>query len=61
MVREDVKLRSLKYDFSTSVWFHWWRSLHFNWKNHGRKTAPSGASMPLVLSPQAITSGGRFF
>jgi len=43
------------------MYFHWWCSHLFDWKNHGRKTAPSGASMPLMLSPQAITSGGRFF
>jgi len=43
------------------VYFHWWCSHLFDWKNHGRKTAPSEASMPLVLNPQAITSGGRFF
>ena len=30
------------------------------WNKQGRKTAPSEASMPPVLSPQAITGGGRF-
>jgi len=34
--------------------------LYLDWKTHGQKTAPSEASMPLMLSPQAITSGGRF-
>ena len=56
--------RAIKYDFSTSVKSYWWRShnnVHLDWKDYGRKIALSEASMPLVLSPQAITSGGRFF
>jgi len=43
------------------VYFHWWFSHLFDWKNHGRKTAPSEASMPLVLSRRRSPVVGGFF
>src|SRR3989344_3327462 len=61
-LRDNGENVSLTYNMIfPPVYFHWWCSHLFDWKNHGRKTALSEASMPLVLSPQAITSGGRFF